>query len=124
MQRGLGQLYGRGLVDRPEVLRHLLVVLPGDVSQAVAHHVDDAQLHLGPGIHRLYGLRKAGQAIAAGDEDVVDTAVLQFGEHVEPELCAFVLLDPQAQEFLVAVQVDAQGQVDRLVPDAAATRVS
>ena len=67
---------------------HLLAVLPGDVSQAVAHHVDDAELHLGPGIHRLYGLRKAGK-------------------EVEPELCLFVRLDPQAQQFFVAGKVDA-----------------
>ena len=120
VQRGLGLLQGNGPVYSPEIPGHLLAVLPGHVGQAVAHHVDDAELHLGPGVYRLYGLRKARQAIAAGDEDVSNAPVLQFGEHVEPELRAFVLLDPQAQEFLVAFQVDAQGQVDRLVPDAAA----
>ena len=56
--------------------------------------MNDAELHLGPGIHRLYGLGEAGQAVAAGDEDVIDPAVLQFGQDVEPVLRAFVLLDP------------------------------
>ena len=121
IKRGLGLLQGSGLVYRPEILGHLLTVLPGDVGQAVTHHVYDAELHLGPGIHRLYGLRKARQTVAAGDEDITNASVLQFGEHVEPEFCPFVLLDPETQEFLVAVEVDAQGQVDRLVPYAAAT---
>ena len=40
-----------------------------------------------------------------------------FSSVVEPG--PFVLLD-EPQEFLVAAQVNAQGQVDRLVPDAAA----
>ena len=80
----------------------------------------DAELHLGLGVHRLYGLRKARQAVAAGDEDIGNAPVLQFGQYVEPELCPFVLLDPEAQEFLVAAQVNAQGQVDRLVPYGAA----
>ena len=80
----------------------------------------DAELHLGPGIHRLYGLRKARQAVAAGDEDITNAPVLQFGQYVEPELCPFVLLDPEPQEFLVAAQVNAQGQIDRLVPYGAA----
>ena len=120
IKRGLGLLQGSGLVYHPEILGHLLTVLPGDVGQAVTHHVYDAELHLGPGIHRLYGLRKARQAVAAGDEDITNAPVLQFGQYVEPELCPFVLLDPEAQEFLVAAQVNAQGQVDRLVPYAAA----
>ena len=83
--------------------------------------MDDAELHLGLGVHRLYGLGEAGEAVATGDEDIGNAPVLQFGQYVEPELCPFVLLDPEAQEFLVAVEVNAQGQVDRLVPDAAAT---
>ena len=64
--------------------------------------------------------RKPERPVAAGDEDITNAPVLQFGEHVEPELCPFVLLDPEPQEFLVAAQVNAQGQVDRLVPYAAA----
>ena len=60
------------------------------------------------------------EAVAAGDEDITNAPVLQFGQYVEPELCPFVLLDPEPQEFLVAAQVNAQGQVDRLVPYAAA----
>ena len=62
------------------------------------------------GIHRLYGLGEAGQTVVAGDEDIRNTAVLQFSQNVDPEPHPFVLLDTQAQEFLVAVQVDAQGR--------------
>ena len=103
VQRGFGLLEGRRLVDRPEVLGDHFSVLPGYVGQAVSHHVDDAELHLSLGIHRLYGLWKARQAVAAGDEDITNAPVLQFGQYVEPALCPFVLLDPESQELLVAV---------------------
>ena len=103
VQRSFDLLGGSSLVDRPQILCHLVAVLPGDLGQAVAHHVDDAELHLGPGIHRLYGLGEAGEAVAAGDEDVGDAPVIQFGQDVEPELRAFVPLDLKTQEFLFAL---------------------
>ena len=95
IQRGLGLLQGRGLVDRPEILGYPITVYPGDVGQAVCHHVDGAELNLGLEVHRLYGLWKATQAVEAGDEDIINAPVLQFGEHVEPKLCACVPLNPK-----------------------------
>ena len=68
----------------------------------------------------FYGRGKPDKPSQQAMKTSATPPVLQFDEHVEPELCAFVLLDLEAQEFLVAVQVDAQGQVVRLVPDAAA----
>jgi hypothetical protein len=71
------------------------------------------------GIDGLDGFGKALQAIDTGDEDVLHAAVLQFGDDLQPELGAFGLGDPQAEHFLLAGQVDADGQIDRLDPDAA-----
>ena len=42
--------------------------------------MDDAQLHLGLRIGGANRLGKAGQAIDAGDEDVVQASVLQIGQ--------------------------------------------
>lgn len=79
----------------------------------------DAQLHAGAREHRLDGLGEALQAIHAGDEDVLNATVAQFGHHLQPELGALVLGDPQAEDFLLAGQVDTQRQIDRLHPHGA-----
>lgn len=43
--------------------------------------------------------------------------------HLQPELGAFVLGDPQAEDFLLTGQVDAQRQVHRLHPHGAFTHL-
>ena len=43
--------------------------------------------------------------------------VLDLGHHPQPELGALGLLDPQAQNLFVALNGEAQRQIDRLVAD-------
>lgn len=116
-QRRAGCRFGGHRVDRAQGGGHGLAVFPGDVFQAVAYLVNDAQLHLRPGIDGLDGLGQPLEAVDAGDEAVVHTACFQFVEHGQPELGALGLGQPQAQQFLLAVQVDAQRQVDGLVAE-------
>jgi hypothetical protein len=56
--------------------------------------------------------RGALQAVAAGDEDVLDAAILQLGDDLEPELGAFGRLEPQAEDLLAAVDADAECEDD------------
>jgi hypothetical protein len=62
-------------------------------------------------------LRQAGQAVAAGDQDVLHSAVGQLGADSGPELRAFAGLYPDGEHVLDAVGVDAGGQVRGLVSD-------
>src|SRR5215207_8443311 len=55
------------------------------------------------------------QAIDNGDENVADAPVPEFVHDAQPELGAFGVLDPQAENILRAVCLDAD--VDRLVAD-------
>ena len=66
---------------------------------------------------RLDRLREAGQPVDAEEQDVGDAAGLQIGQDVQPELRAFGLLEPQAEDVTLAVEVDAQRHVARLVSD-------
>lgn len=67
-----GLLQGCCLVDLLQIVGNFLALLPGHVIQAVAHHVDDAELNLGFRKYRFDGLREAFESIDAGDEDVLD----------------------------------------------------
>ena len=66
---------------------------------------------------RLDRLREAGEPVDADEQDVGDAAGLQIGENVQPELRALRLLEPQAEHVTLAVEVDAQRDVARLVSD-------
>ena len=60
---------------------------------------------------------KALQAVDDGDQHVLDAAVLQLVHHAQPELGAFVLLEPQPQDLLGAVGAHAERDMHRLVAD-------
>ena len=77
--------------------------------------MDDTQLDLGLGILHGNRIREALEAIHACDQDVFQAAVLQLGQDRQPELCPFVLGQPQAQQLLVTLHIDAQCQIERLV---------
>lgn len=62
----------------------------------------DARLHRGVGEDALERLREALEAVDARDEDVLDAAVLELGNDLEPELRALGLLEPDAQDLLAA----------------------
>lgn len=55
-------------------------------------------------------LREAG---GRRDQDVVDAAVAQLIEVLQPELRSFGLLDPDAQHVTCAVGQASQRQIDR-----------
>lgn len=64
--------------------------------------------------------RKAGKAVAAGDKDISNARFFSsvrstLSQNFAPSFC----LIQRLKQLLVALQVDAQGQVDRLVPAAA-----
>lgn len=50
------------------------------------------------------GLIEARQVVHTGDQNVLNTAILQLIEHTQPELGRLMLADPHAQHDLVAVR--------------------
>ena len=54
---------------------------------------------------------KPGQAVDAGDQDVVDAAPVQVVEHGQPELGALGLLPPDPEHFALALDGDADRQI-------------
>ena len=94
-----------------------MLILPGYKRQAVADQVHDAGLHHGLRIDRGDRLGKALEPIDHRDQDIVDAPRLQVVDDLEPEFGAFGLLDPQAQNLLLAVRIESQRDIDGLVPD-------
>ncbi|OFC62468.1 hypothetical protein BBW68_09695 [Candidatus Erwinia dacicola] len=79
----------------------------------------DAQLDPRFRIDRVDGIRKAFQTIYTGDQDIIQAAVFQLSQDVQPELCTFVFCELHAQQFFMAFDVYAQRQEHRLIDDAA-----
>ena len=79
--------------------------------------MNDAGLNQRLRKHRCDRLRKALQAIDDRDENVVDASHLQLVHDLEPELRAFGLFDPQTQDFLLAIGIESERDIDRLVFD-------
>ncbi len=57
---------------------------------------------------------KAFQPVHYRDQDVAETALLQFVHDTQPELGALGLLNPDAENLLRAVRQDAERDVDGL----------
>jgi len=55
-------------------------------------------------IHRIESIRESDQPINGGDKDILNTSVLQFSHHAEPELCFFVLRNPKSQQLFLTCQ--------------------
>src|SRR5829696_4492620 len=55
--------------------------------------------------------------IASGNPFRPSTTAMRMSPTAQPELGAFGVLDPQAENVLGAVRLDAEGDVDRLVAD-------
>jgi hypothetical protein len=79
--------------------------------------VDDAGLHDRAREDGSDRVREALEAVDHGEDDVVDTAVLELVHNAQPELGAFGLLDPDAQNVLVTLAIERQGEIDSLVLD-------
>ena len=63
------------------------------------------------------GRVKSRQVVRTGDEYVLYTPVLQTIERSCPEVGAFIFPDPHAQNVFPAVQINAYGDVHRLLHD-------
>ena len=70
LQGELGGLDGGRGVDRPHRRRDLLPVLIRHEPHRISDHVHDTCLHDGVGEHAGDGVGQAGEAVAAGDQDV------------------------------------------------------
>ena len=115
---GLGE--GRGLVHGLQGPGDGVPVLPGGVLEAVAHQVHDAGLHDRLPPHRVHRLGQPLEAVAHHHQDVVDAAVLELGEDLQPVLGAFPAVScPQAEDVPVALRRDGKGDVDGSVGDLA-----
>ncbi len=83
--------------------------------------MDDARLHRGLREDCSDRVRQPLEPVADDKEHVVDAAVLQLGEHLDPELCRLPAAGagPQPEDVLVAGQVDPDRGVERPVRDLA-----
>lgn len=63
------------------------------------------------------GIPEAGQAVGAGDENVFDAAVGEFGADSGPEFRAFVFLNPDPEHVFDSVDVHADGNVCGTIDD-------
>ena len=86
-----------------------------ETKSRLAQQVDDTGLH-----RRLWkdGGDRVGEALEAiddGDQHILDAAVFQLVHDAQPEFGAFVLLEPQPEDFLGAVGPYAERDVDRLL---------
>ncbi|GAB3977043.1 hypothetical protein GCM10029978_065610 [Actinoallomurus acanthiterrae] len=87
----------------------------------MAATMDDTRLDSRPRPDGVDRLRQAGEPVAAQDAHIVDAAGLQLTQDGEPLAGALagVLADPQPQDVLGPVQVDADRDIDRPVDDLA-----
>ena len=79
--------------------------------------MDDTVLNLCLGKHRFNRSGKSGQIVRTGDENILNAPVSQAVEHRCPELGALIFADPHTQNVLLAVQIDANGNIDSLLYD-------
>lgn len=77
--------------------------------------MNDAVLDLGFQEGSVDGCIKSGQVTRAGDENILHVPVFQAVQHSGSELGAFIFPDPYAKYVLVAVQINANGDVNRLL---------
>jgi len=75
--------------------------------------MNDARLHGRLREDRLDRLREPGEAVDARDQDVPHAAGLEVVEDLHPELRALGLLKPHAEHVTLALQGDAEGEVQR-----------
>ena len=73
------------------------------------------ELHLRLWIDGFNGFGEALQAIHAGDENIFDAPGHQLRDDRKPKLRARVFRGPQAEHFFGSCQIDADGEVNRLI---------
>lgn len=68
--------------------------------------------------HRKDGfnsLRESLESVNARNEGVLDATVIEFGYDLQPKLGALIFGDPHAQNFLVTVYLNSDGNVHSFV---------
>ena len=79
---GFGIIDGGGSINALEISSDHLAIFPGDKIQTIAHHMHDAQLDFGLRKDALNGIREAGEAVQAGNQNVADTAISELGQYI------------------------------------------
>ena len=70
-----------------------------------------------PSTARRAGAQDRLEAVNDSQHDIINAPVLELVHDAQPELGAFILLDPQAQNLLSAIGAGTQRDVDRLIPN-------
>lgn len=94
LELSLGIIDSRGTINPFQVDGHQLAILPGDEVQAVVHHVHEAELDYCPRVNRFNGVRKTGQTVDTGNQDIRHTSIPELGQHLQPLLGALALGNP------------------------------
>jgi len=90
----------------------------------MAYQMNDACLDHGVREGGGDGLREPLQPVHDGDQNILDAPVLHLVHHREPEFGAFILGDPKTENLALAIAGDAEGDVDGLVLDRPAVRIT
>ena len=104
-----------GGIDCLQVGHERFQILIRHIPAGIAQLVEDAVLDLGLREGSVNGRVKSRQIVRASDEYVLYAPVLQAIEHCCPELRALIFPDPHAQNVFPAVQINAYGDVHRLL---------
>ena len=100
-------LLGDGLIHLFQISHQNLDVLPTHIPGTGANLMDDAALNLCLGIRCRDSLSKTIETVHAEQVNILYSAAFQIIQHTGPELGTFVLADPDPQDILPAVGVDA-----------------
>jgi hypothetical protein len=115
----LSYLARLGPVDRAQRRQQMLSVLPGYKVQTMPDQMNDAGLYDRAPEDGGDCVWEALEPVDHGEVDIVDATVLELVHDAQPELGALALLDPQAEDVLLALAIERQGEIDRLVLDRA-----
>src|SRR5829696_235495 len=102
----------------------LVPILPRRIPEGVADQVDDAGLNRGELPDGVDRVREAFQPVADRDAHVLNAAVLQLGQHLQPELRTLrPVTGPQTQDVAFSVDGDPDDHIDGFVADLAVTNL-
>ena len=87
--------------------------------RAVSDHVNDTGIDGYLREDRIDRFRRAVQLVTACDQHPLDTVTSKLSQDRQPGFNSIGALRPKAQHLPVAVHIDAESNVDALVPDGA-----
>ncbi len=100
------------LIDKLQVFHELFLILAGNVFDGVANLMHYAQLHGRFRKDARDGIRKALEAIHAGDKNVLNATLLKVAKDAQPEVGALALGDIHPQQFFPPLGGKRQHIVD------------